>query len=139
MGRVAVSALHSIEVAGADLAPEGAGNLAVAAEPFEGTVGVGVAAGPGTMLALLQDVILTLLDRLGGEDGLELVALWVFVCPLLDCREHVSMELYVVVAKARMVEGSQDIISNFVDRDSRILPCVKDTAVNVRVSVYCSG
>jgi hypothetical protein len=139
MGRVAVSALHRIEVAGADLAPEGAGNLAVAAEPFEGAVGVGVAAGSGTTLALLQDVVLTFFDRLGGEDGLELVALWVFVSPLLDRREHVSVELYVVVAKARMVESSQDIVGNFVDRHSRILPRVEDTAVNVRVSKHCSG
>lgn len=89
---------------------------------------VGVAAAVSVAAALLsQDLVLALPHGLRREDMAELVSTRVLVGPVLDRLEHVALDLDVVVAKRRVVEGSQNIVDDFVHRDVCVLPGVEDT------------
>ncbi len=57
-------------------------------------------------------VVASCLDRLGAQDMVDAVAIWVLINPLLDGREHVALDLAVLVAESWMMEGSQDIFAD---------------------------
>lgn len=53
------------------------------------------------------------------------------VCPLADRLEHVLLNLDSVIAGCRVVESTKDVIDDFIDRYSGILPSVKNTRDNI--------
>lgn len=69
-------------------------------------------------------MILTLLDRLGTQDAIEVTATGMLIRPLLDCVEHVAMDLNVLVAESGVMEGTDNIVDNFIYGYTRILPGV---------------
>lgn len=59
---------------------------------------------------------------------LKLVAVTRLLRPLADRVEHVTVNLNGLVAQGWMVERSEDIVRDFVDRNTGILPCIKDSS-----------
>lgn len=97
---------------------------------LEGTVGVGMATSIVVavllvVLLLVENVVLALANRVGGEDVLKLVAAGVLVGPLLDGVEHVALDLDTVLAEGRVVQCAEDIVDDLIYRDTRVLPGVQ--------------
>ena len=63
------------------------------------------------------------LDRLGGENAVDLIPLRVLVCPRFDGLEHITLDINTVVSERWMVEGSKHIVDHFVNGHPRVLPC----------------
>lgn len=57
----------------------------------------------------------------------KLVAAGVLVSPLLDSLEHVTLDLDMIVPSSRVVESTQDIVNDFVDRYASVFPSIEDT------------
>lgn len=76
-----------------------------------------------SIMNISSAVVAARLDGLRAEDVVELVALWVLVHPLLDGGEHVALDLTVVVAESWVVEGAEDILDDFADWNTWVLPC----------------
>ena len=53
--------------------------------------------------------------------------------PVLDGAEHVLLNLDVIVAQGRVVEGPQHVVDNFVDRHAGVFPCVENTTARRHV------
>lgn len=77
----------------------------------------------------LTSVVVAIFDTLGREDLVQVVA--GAARPLLHDREHVSMELAVLVAKSWVVEHADDVVENLVHRDIGMLPCVDDARCDI--------
>lgn len=122
---IAILALHSAEVAGADLGPESASNLAMAAKCAVGPTAVARAA--SFPIASAKDMVLVVLDGLGGEKMGELVAARVLIGPLLDSGIHVTLNLDLVVSGSGVVERADHIVDDFVNWDRRVLPGVENS------------
>lgn len=135
---ISVTALHRVEVTRAHLGPERPGHLAVAQLAHKlpramRMAAVAMAVAATAILALLrQDVVLALLDRLGPQELVELVALRVFVRPPLDCLEHVFLDLDALVAKGRMVECPEDVVHNLIYGNVGVLPRKENAPGTVR-------
>jgi len=71
-------------------------------------------------------MVLAILDRLGREQVSEILML--FPSPHTYCVEHLSLDFHMLIAGGRVVESPQDIIEHLVDRDSRVVPSVQNTA-----------
>lgn len=132
-GRSVVPPGHGIHVPRADLGPQRVLELAVAelaqrCQRVTVVVAVATAAGLG-MLGLIEDVVLSLLDGVGGKGAVQLMALWVLVRPLLHGLEHGPLDLDIFVAQGGVVEGSQNIVHDFINRDVGVFPCVENTPV----------
>lgn len=69
-------------------------------------------------------VILPIADRLRAQDVIKFMTTRVLVCPLSDGIEHLPLNLDTLVPNGWVMESSDDIIDNFVDRHARVLPCV---------------
>lgn len=82
-------------------------------------------------LDLVKNVVLMVLDRVGGEKMSKLVAAGVFVGPLLDSLEHVTLNLDMIVPSSRVVESTEDVVNDFVDRNASVLPSIEDAARTV--------
>lgn len=73
-------------------------------------------------LLLVEDVVLVVLDGLGGEDAVDLVAAWVLVGPGFNGLEHVALDFDTIAAESGVVEGLEDIVNDLVDRHVGVLP-----------------
>lgn len=62
---------------------------------------------------------------------LELVAVGRLLRPLAHRLEHVALDLDPLVARCRVMEGTQHVVDYFVHGHARVLPCVQDSAVFV--------
>lgn len=135
--RSVVPSGHGIHVPRADLGPQRVLELAVAelaqrCQRVTVVVAVGVATAAGLgVLGLIEDVVLSLLDGVGGKGTIQLMALRVLVCPLLHGLEHGPLDLDIFVAQGGVVEGSQNIVHDFINRDIGMLPCVENTPVGL--------
>ena len=90
-------------------------------------VGVAVVAPRSrTVLLLVEDVVVTLLDRLGAQDVIEPVTTRMFIRPLLDGVEHVSVDLEIVVTQSRVMESTNHVVDDLIYRYTGILPSVQD-------------
>lgn len=78
------------------------------------------------VLALLQNVVLALLDGLGREKVGKLVAFGVLFCPLPNSVKHVSVNLDTFVAGGRVMESADHIIDHFVYRNASVLPGIEN-------------
>lgn len=58
----------------------------------------------------------------------ELVAVRCLLSPLADCVEHLALDLDTLIADGGVVEGAENVVDNFVNRDTRVLPGVDDAA-----------
>lgn len=130
--RIAISAFHGVQVTSSDLVPKRARDLAVAklAQHLKGSMAVTVTVAMASRLlarGLVEDVVVSSLDRCGRQDGIELVALGMLVGPFLDGLEHFPLKFNMVVAECRVVERLEDVIDNFIDRNARVFPCVENT------------
>jgi hypothetical protein len=81
-------------------------------------------------LAAGEDVVLVVLDGLGREELVELVAVRGLLRPLAHRLEHVALDLDVLVAGRRVVEGTENVVDDFVDGDAGVLPGVDDAALS---------
>lgn len=126
-------AVHGLEVSRLDLGPERTGNLAVAAQGLlpraKGAVGVVMAAAAG-LATPRENVVLAVLDGLGAEHAVKLVAAGVLIGPDAHGLEHVLLDLDAVVARGRVVEGAQDIVDDLVDGYAGVFPGIQDSAVD---------
>ncbi len=57
--------------------------------------------------------------------------------PALDCVEHVSVEFAVLIPDGRVVKHSDDVIEDFMDWDTGVLPCEDDAWCNVLKDCGC--
>lgn len=57
------------------------------------------------------------------------MAAGVLVCPLPDGVEHVLLNLDALVADGWVVEGAEDVVDDFVDRDAGMFPGVEYAAI----------
>lgn len=89
------------------------------------TTSVGVRLSVMDVLAL---VVASGLNRLGAEDMVKLVAPWVLVNPLLDRGEHVAVDLTRLLAECWVMEGAEDVLHNFADWYTWVLPCEEHTS-----------
>lgn len=55
------------------------------------------------------------------------VAARVLICPLLHGLEHIALNLNLIVACRRMMEGTEDVVNDLVDRDTSVFPCKENT------------
>lgn len=62
---------------------------------------------------------------------IETVTVWLFVNPFLYGVEHVPMNLQALISKSWVVEDSHYVLHNFINRYSRILPCIKNSGSDV--------
>lgn len=65
------------------------------------------------------------------------VAAGVLVSPLLDSLEHVTLDLDMIVPSSRVVESTQDIVDDFVDRYASVFPSIEDTTRMVSYDDCC--
>lgn len=79
--------------------------------------------------ALVKDMVLVVLNRLGRKEVGKLVASRMFICPLLHCPVHVTLDLNVLVAGGRMVECTKHIVADLVDGDTGVLPGIENAPV----------
>lgn len=87
-----------------------------------------------TLLLLVEDVVFALLDGLRRQEVVDVVAARMLIDPVLDCAEHVPLNLNMVVTQGRVVEGTQHVVDNFVNRHAGVFPCVKNPALTRHVS-----
>ena len=59
------------------------------------------------------------------------MALRVLVGPLADSVKHVSLDFDILVTKGGVVEGAKNVVNNFVNRNTGVLPGVENPAGNV--------
>lgn len=55
------------------------------------------------------------------------VAARVLICPLLHGLEHIALNLNLIVACRRMMEGTEDVVNDLVNRDTSVFPCKENT------------
>lgn len=142
--RIAVTALHGIKVASADLGPERPGNLSVAKaahHALKGTVRVRVASMVVVslllgVLLLAEDVVLAIANRFGREEVFKLVSARMLIGPLPDSVEHVTLDLNIIVTEGGVVECTEDIIDDLINRDASVLPCVQDAACTMLARLF---
>lgn len=79
--------------------------------------------------ALVKDMVLMLLNRLGRKEVGKFVASRMFICPLLHRPEHVTLDLNVLVAGGRMVECTKHIVADLIDGNMGVLPGIENTPV----------
>lgn len=91
--------------------------------------------------ALVKNVILANLDRLGGQDAVELVAARVCISPHSNSLEHVAVNFNTLVSQSGMVQGAKNVIYNFVGWYIDIVPSKEDAAelVNIEFVVQTRG
>ena len=79
---------------------------------------------PAAAPALLpvKDVVFPLLYGLGRQQARDLAAPRVLVIPLTHCVEHVTLDLDVLIAESRVVEGAEDVVYDLVGGDVGVLP-----------------
>ncbi len=106
------------------LGPEGVVRLAVPAVAVPAAA-ERAATGGG---AGRQDVVAVFLDGLGGEQVVELLGVLCFSRPATNGLEHFALDLDVVVADGRVVEGAEDVVDDFVDGHAGVFPGVDDAA-----------
>lgn len=126
--RLSVAALHRIKVARLHLVPEAAADLAVAHLADCARPGRPVTLTAGFLIRA-DDVVLACLDRLGGEKGVKLVPPGILVGPLPDGGEHVLLDLDVIIADRGVVEGTENVVDDFVDGNASMFPGIKDATV----------
>lgn len=95
--------------------------VAVAAAAGEGAAAGGTHAGR-------EDVVVAFLDGARGQELVELAALRRLLCPGADRVKHFALDLDAVVADGGVVEGAEDVVDDFVDRDAGVFPGVDDAA-----------
>jgi hypothetical protein len=76
---------------------------------------------------LVENVVLVILDRVRGEKMGQFVAARVLICPLLHSLEHIALNLHMIIARRRVMEGTEDVINNLIDRDTSVFPCKENT------------
>ena len=123
-----VSALHGGHVARLRLPPKRSRHFAVA-EAVDG-VHPRVAMAVSRLFAgAAHDVILAVLDSIGAEETVQLVAVRGLVDPILHRLVHVSLHLDTIVADGGVVKGPDDVVDDFVYGNTGVLPCVEDAAM----------
>lgn len=80
-----------------------------------------------SLVIRFKDVVLVVLDRLGGEEVGELVAARVLVGPLLDSGVHVTLDLNIVASSSRVVKCADHIVDDFVNGNRRVLPSIENS------------
>lgn len=130
--RAAVSALHGTKITRLHGVPQTAADLAVAdaakgASPRRPLAGAGVAVVAG-LLVRANDMVPTSFDGVAREESVQLMAPRVGIGPLAHGVEHFSLDLDVLVADGGMVEGTEDVVNDFVYWDTGIFPGIEDTA-----------
>ena len=127
--RCSLALVHTGQVTVLDLSPNLTGSLSITTKSAvrimaTTTLRVGVSL---SIMDVSSAVVAAGLDGLRAEDVVQLVALWVLIDPLLDCGEHVTLDLTVVVAKSWVVEGAENILDDFADWNTWVLPCEENT------------
>lgn len=79
--------------------------------------------------ALVKDMVLMVLNSLGRKEVGKFVASRMFICPLLHCPEHVTLDLNVVVTGSGMVECTKHIVADLINRNTGVLPSIENTPV----------
>lgn len=80
--------------------------------------------------ALFQNMVLSSLDGFRRKHAVKFMTTWMLVGPQLDSFIHVSVNFNALVSQSRMVECTQHIVDNFVNRYIGIIPG-KDNATVV--------
>ena len=75
---------------------------------------------------LTARMIATSLNRCGAQNSIKTIAIWLFVDPLPNSIEHVSMNFKVLITKSGMMEYTHYVIHNLVDRYSGIFPSIEN-------------
>ena len=68
-------------------------------------------------------------DRSRREIVHHAVAVRLLVEPFTDCGKHVAVQLEAFVTDGWVMKCPYNIVHYFVDRNTRVLPCVEDTTV----------
>lgn len=90
------------------------------------TPGVRVAA--ARFLLVLEEVVFAIAYRLRREELVDAVAC--LTDPGADSVEHIALDLNLLVPDSWMMESTENIVDHLVNRHSRILPGVEDTAID---------
>lgn len=80
-------------------------------------------------LTAAQDVVFVVPDRLGRQQVVELVAVRCFLGPFAHCLKHFALDLNPLVARCRVMEGTQYVVDHLVHGHAGVLPGEHDTAV----------
>ncbi len=75
-----------------------------------------------TLVTAGQDLILTVFNRFGAENVVNVVVSRVFISPFSNCVEHVAMYLDSFVTEGWVMESAKDIIDNLIYRNSSVFP-----------------
>lgn len=98
-----------------------------------------VVAATAAVRALVKDMVLMILNRLGTKEVGKLVASRMFIRPLLHCPEHVTLDLNVLVAGGGMVECTKHIVGNLIDGNTGVLPGIENTPVTSQYTAQVCG
>jgi hypothetical protein len=78
-----------------------------------------------TLIALpCLDMVLAVLDALGAEKMVQLISAGILADPFTHGVIHLPLDLDSIVSDCRMMEGAKDIVDDFVDGYSGVLPGV---------------
>lgn len=72
-------------------------------------------------------MVLTILDTLGPEETIQVLAVVVLISPLTDGVEHIALDFNALLASCGVVECTEDVVADIVNRYTRVLPCIQDT------------
>jgi hypothetical protein len=73
-------------------------------------------------IGLINPMVSASLYRGGIQDIVEIGSIGMFIHPLPNCVEHITLDFNGPIADHRMMKGSKDIIHDFLDGDINVLP-----------------
>lgn len=72
-------------------------------------------------------MVFSVLDGLGSQNVVQLVAAGILIGPLANRTEHVAVDLDALISNGRVVESANDIIDDLIYGDTRIFPSIQNT------------
>jgi len=76
-------------------------------------------------------MVLIVLDRLRGEKVVEFVPVGGFLGPFSDSFEHEALDFDSFVTRGWVMEGAENVVAYFLDRDAGVLPRINDARNNI--------
>jgi len=67
-------------------------------------------------------MVLALLNGLGGQDVVELIALGVLIGPLLHGPKHIPLDLDLIAAEGGVMEGAKNVVDDLLNGDVGVFP-----------------
>lgn len=112
-------------------------DLAERAGPSRPLACPGVIVSANGLLIRTDHVVFAVLDRFTPQKVIKLIPTLVLIGPLSHGLEHIALDLNVIVSDGGVMERAEDVVNNFIDRNTCVLPGIEDAAGYLSVGTPC--